>query len=253
MHLNKQKYDLIFGIGEACSCTQSLRKYDLQFASFPFDWLFGTNFIGRCQILAQRFNRFIEKKDLQDTQRRNSDKNNPCEVYYNTYNDITFNHDFFITQKFDVLYPIVKEKYDRRIARLLSKIETSKQILIVFLETPTTNHPIIDDKTIKKGYDIIAKAFPKTMIDMLYIQNSKDINKTELLTPHIKKIVLPYKCLIDGAVDYAVDVDKLECVFQNYQLNLSRTFLLKRKLQKILIKLIPIKQKRRQLRKKYHL
>ena len=33
------KYDLILPIGEACSCSQSLRTAGLQFASFPWDWI----------------------------------------------------------------------------------------------------------------------------------------------------------------------------------------------------------------------
>lgn len=40
----KEKYDLILSIGEACSCTQALRKSNLQIFSYPFDWLFGASF-----------------------------------------------------------------------------------------------------------------------------------------------------------------------------------------------------------------
>ena len=32
-------YDFIFGLGNACSCTQTLREADLQVLSFPFDWV----------------------------------------------------------------------------------------------------------------------------------------------------------------------------------------------------------------------
>ena len=56
-----KKYDLIFSIGEACSCTSALRLAKLQFKSYPLDWLFGSDFIGRCKILASQFEHFIGK------------------------------------------------------------------------------------------------------------------------------------------------------------------------------------------------
>lgn len=248
MRFKKKKYDLIFSLGEACSCTQTLRKYNLQIQSFPFDWLYGSNFKGRCQILAQYFNRFIEKADLTNTKRVNHDKNNPCRVYYNSYNDITFNHDFFITEEFEDIYPIVKEKYDRRIKRLLEETEKAQKILVVFLETPINNHPKIEDQTILEGYDIIQKAFSNTEIDLIYIKNA-DKQKQESLNEHVCKFLLPYKCPQKDAVD----LTKLKCIFAMYELPLPCTFYLMKKLRKILIELIPLKQKRVLLKRKYHI
>lgn len=249
----KKKYDLIFGIGEACSCTQSLRKYNLQIQSFPFDWLYGSNFLGRCKILAQQFSCFFEKKDLKDTNRVNNDKNNPCEVYYNCYNDIFFNHDFLVTEKFNDIYPLIKEKYDRRINRLLKKIEKSRRVLVVYLETPISNHPKIENQEILDGYDIVKKAFPYAKMDLIYISNSKKQIKQEALNEHIYKFILPYKSLQKDAVDYAVDFEKLECILTKYELNLPYTFYLIKKIRKILINLIPLKEKRLLLKRKYHI
>lgn len=250
---NKREYDLIFGIGEACSCTQSLRKYNLQIRSFPFDWLYGADFLRRCQILAQRFNRFINRNDLKDTGKINHDKDNPCKVYYNVYNDITFNHDFFITEEFNSIYPIVKEKYNRRINRLLKNIESSKSILIVYMETPTTNHFQIENNTIIEGYNIIQKAFLNADIDLIYIKNSKSSQKQEMLNNHVCKFTLPYKYTQNDAVDYAVDLLKLEDIFTKYKLNLPYSFYFIKTIQKFLINLIPFKCKRVKLKKKYHI
>lgn len=33
------RYDLIVGMGKACSCSMSLRKAGLQHLSLPFDWM----------------------------------------------------------------------------------------------------------------------------------------------------------------------------------------------------------------------
>ena len=34
-----KRYDICFGIGEACVCSQVLRKAGLQKLSYPFDWV----------------------------------------------------------------------------------------------------------------------------------------------------------------------------------------------------------------------
>ena len=79
----KKKYDLVFGIGAACSCSQMLRKTGLQFSSYPFDWLYGTDFSGRVDILTNDFKDFVNKEDLTFIDATNGDKDNPCDVYNN--------------------------------------------------------------------------------------------------------------------------------------------------------------------------
>ena len=120
---SSKKYDLIFSLGEACSCTQALRSCKLQCFSYPFDWLFGSNYIGRCKILSSKFERFIDKNSLKQSY---EEKNINCIAYHNTYNNLTFNHDFDKNLQFNEAYLIVKERYKRRINRLLNLIK--KQI-----------------------------------------------------------------------------------------------------------------------------
>ena len=40
---SKQHYDFVFSLGQACSCSSSLRAAKLQYASYPFDWLYGSD------------------------------------------------------------------------------------------------------------------------------------------------------------------------------------------------------------------
>lgn len=89
--MKAQKYDFVFSIGEACSCTQILRQQGLQKASYPFDWLFGSTFVKRCELLASEFKDFIRKEDLEFSYEERSIK---CYAYHNKLNGITFNHDF---------------------------------------------------------------------------------------------------------------------------------------------------------------
>lgn len=245
---NKKVYDLAFGIGEACSCTQTLRKSNLQIASYPFDWLYGSDFIGRCKILASKFDRFIEKTDLEFAHEERSFK---CLAYHNKYNDITFNHDFLKNLNFEEAYKQVKEKYNRRIKRLLEQIKNSSEILIVYIETPTTNHEEIDNKTIIEGYNIIKSAFSKN-IDLLYISNNKNKQEIVKISDNITKITNNYKSTKTEDPDWEVNRSKTKSFFKNYCLNLPFSYRVKKQIVSILVSLIPIKHFRHKLERRYH-
>ncbi len=111
-------FDLIFSIGEACSCSQCLRNSRLQFYSYPFDWLYGADFIARIKLLTSGMKDFINKEDLEY---HSEERNINCIAYHNKRNDIVFNHDFKKGVPFDEMYQIVKEKYDRRSKDFISK------------------------------------------------------------------------------------------------------------------------------------
>jgi len=244
----RKRFDLIFSIGEACSCTESLRKYDLQRCSYPFDWLFGSNFVGRCKILANKFDNFIEKEDLEYSYEEKSIK---CSAYHNKINDITFNHDFLKEIPFDTAYNLVKEKYDRRIKRLLDEIDKSDSILAVYMESPTTNHSIITNEEIIEGYFILKEAFGDKL-NLLYIRNDNKNNEIEFLENNkITKITHHYKNY-NHEFDHVINIKNLKSVFLNYKLNLPFGYIIQKKITKILIGLIPIRSIRGKLRKKYH-
>ena len=191
---NKKSYDLIFSIGEACSCTQSLRDSKLQVFSYPLDWLFGSNFEGRMSILLNDFERFIDKDDLKYSFYTPSIK---CDAYENTFNGIVFNHDFLKRVEFNEMYKQVKAKYDRRIARLLSQIRRAKSILIVYLETPNCVNKLTDDDIITEQLHKIKEKYPNKIINILYFTNDKDMNsmeyKEKFIADDIVKVVANYK------------------------------------------------------------
>lgn len=244
-----KRYDLIFSIGEACSCTQALRDSGLQIYSNPLDWLYGSDYIGRCKILASKFEHFIEIEDLEYA---HSERSISCDAYHNKYNDLIFNHDFFMNRPLNDTYPKVREKYNRRINRLLMNIESRKSILIVYVETPTTNHSNISDEIIKEGYDIIKNNFSNKSIDLLYIKNSKDGYKKEALTSNITRITTYYKSKNESDFDYVVNMKNLTKELNDIRLNLPILYHVKKKILKILINFLPKKSLRHSLRKKYH-
>ena len=228
-----------------------MRGAKLQFASYPFDWLWGSDFIGRCKIIASKFKRFIDKKDLEDTHQTNLDKDNLCEIYHNKYNDLNFNHDFLLEHKFDDFYPIVNDKYARRISRLVNSIEKSRRVLVVCIETPVKDHAVVDDEVLVRGRDIIAKAFPNTEIDLLYFSHSDKNSKIINVSENITRIYDDYKDK-KSELDYVVLGDVLIKHLKSFSLNIPLRIKIKRELRRLIINAIPIGKIRHILQRKYH-
>lgn len=252
MKKQKKVYDIVFSIGEACSCSSSLRASGLQLLSYPLDWVFGRDFVGRCEILASGFSDYINKNDLEYVFSERSIK---CKAYHNKLNDITFNHDFLEDTPFDEMYDVVFEKYQRRIKRLLDKLSNSKRILIVYIETPVKNHGIVDDETIVKGVNIVLNKFKSesNVIDFLYMQNTNGEYKERLIKENILKIECDYKDH-NSNIDYVVDFKVLKDVLKKlFRLNVPRFYYAKRRIKKFFINFIPSKNLRHKMRKKYHL
>ena len=262
----KKKYDLIFGIGEACSCTQMLRDSKLQIFSYPLDWLFGSNFYGRVNILLTEFYRFIDKNDLQYAGYTPSIK---CNAYTSTFNGITFNHDFLKSVEFDKMYERVKAKYDRRINRLLSQIRYAKSILIVYLEMPNCTNKLTDNDILIEQLCKIKEKYPNKIINILYFTNDKNMNlmeyKEEFISNDITKVVGHYRLYgvyydkkRGGVIDHVVMPEFFKQYLQNYSLNIhynDKILILRHKIKRLpirlLINLIPSKTTRKKLRKKY--
>ncbi|MDD4519883.1 MAG: DUF1796 family putative cysteine peptidase [Alphaproteobacteria bacterium] len=221
----KKKYDLIFGIGEACSCTQALRGAGLQIKSFPFDWLYGSDFLGRIEILSSCFKDFFKKEDLVDTKTTNLDKKNLCKIYKNKRNKIVFNHDFLEKMPFDEAYPNVFEKYQRRIGRLFSLIKQAKSFLVVYIETPNAEEKLTDKKDLKKAFSFLQKAFPHKKIDLIYFSNTTkafDKQSFEEISKHILLARFNYSSIKENDPDYAINGKLIKKILrQKFRLKMS--------------------------------
>ena len=249
----KYDYDLIFSLGEACSCSQSLRDSKLQVYSYPFDWLYGSNFETRMGILSSRFLHFIDKGDLEYFYSERSIK---CTAYKNNQNGLVFNHDFLENIDFDKMYAEVKTKYDRRTSRLLENIEKANSVLIVYIEIPNNTNPLTDNTVLIDTLAKVKSAFNSKDIKLLYFTNSFDFNsfdyKEEQITESIIKVTGNYKSTLENAPDYLVDFDFFKDYLKKYRLNLPFIYKFKRIMLKTIINLIPIKSKRKRLREEYH-
>lgn len=248
--LSSQKYDLIFSLGAACSCTQILRKKGLQLSSYPFDWLFGSCFNKRIDMLTSDFADFIQPEDLEYTGKNNGLAEHLCDIYYNKANDITFNHDFPEAIPLSRSFPSVKEKYMRRCRRLISQINSSRRVLAVWLETPNCPDKLTDFSTLLNGWKKLCECFPNAEIDLLYISNSKTASD-EQPHPHIRIVRADYTFY--GAEPHVVNPQPLSKILAPYKLN---CLLFNPSVQlpffyKLLLSLFPFRKLRRKLTGKY--
>ena len=127
---------------------------------------------------------------------------------------------------FEKAYPTVREKYDRRIHRLLSHIKKAKRALAVYIETPNCPEKLTDTQILKEGHQILSQAFPDTIIDLLYLSNHPDIsfeNREYIhVTPFITQINVHYKSLNPKEPDYAVNKAVLQKIFKQIKINRSK-------------------------------
>ncbi len=209
-------FDLVVSLGAACSCTDTLRMSGLQRFSYPFDWLFGSDFEGRVNLVCNDFNHFIEKDDLIVEGTRQSPM--PCTIYRNTKNGLVFNHDFPLNSSLDDAYVSVSEQYRRRIFRLLSQIEQSERVLFVYIETPNCNDKLENNDIILKAQKKLSEKFQGTEIYILYISNKERKNIINLSENSLKcdwSYTNPSKDL----PPYMPDYESLKKLFQTVSLS----------------------------------
>lgn len=160
-----RSYDVIFSLGGACSCSQSLRLAGLQFASFPCDWLFGGSPSVRARGLVDDFAGWFDPGALS---RHEIPWQLEHEPWINRQNGIVFKHDFDWNRPLDVSLPAVREKYARRGARLLRLIGAAKRVLAVYLCPPHQRE--IPEEEFVKALGILSDRFPAVAIDLMVIR-----------------------------------------------------------------------------------
>lgn len=152
--MEKITYDLIFGMGQACGCSLSLRRAGLQHLSFPGDWTVRISndaqiplehdFRYRCEALISPPTNFLAAEDLD---KQIAVSNTGKQIYLNEKTRYLFNHDFTIGKDLVEELPIVVSRYRKRRNRLIEAIKSSKRVLVVRLDIPEgkNNPATLDD------------------------------------------------------------------------------------------------------------
>ncbi|MDR2526924.1 MAG: papain-like cysteine peptidase [Rickettsiales bacterium] len=140
----KTTYDCVFSLGSGCFTAYALRKAHLRKFSAPYDWVYGCTLEKRISFLINGFKDFFNKEDFElleikskGTKLRRVDGilMVPGRHYRNKRTGLSYPHDFEQDGDFDMKFSLTKSKYEKRIQRLLDKINNGKNILMVYTET----------------------------------------------------------------------------------------------------------------------
>lgn len=185
----KKEYDIIYSIGQDCACATYMKQARIRDCSGPFDWLTKSNFEKRMKLILDDFNNFLNQEDLKTMPKPTqfpADKNNT--YYENIRTGLYFWHDFPADKDFETAYPLVKEKYDRRINRFIENIRTKEKVLLIYF----SHYSINNDELIKELCDKVCKKYNKN-IDFLIIEYDETKTDDEIDQYNISKNILIYK------------------------------------------------------------
>ena len=172
----KEVYDFIVSMGGACSCTTLLRKCKLQDFSYPYDWIGGIPLKGRIELMLSGFKDWFHIEDFVKTGSRLNPE--PCDIYKNTKTDLLYVHDFPLNIPIEESFESVKNKYDRRIKRMLDNINNAQRVCLVYIE-PNESDNVYTMEYLKECYKILKEAYPDKVFKIKYIYSSKEEPLTE--------------------------------------------------------------------------
>lgn len=209
----KTKYDFAFGLGYACSCSLALRAAGLQFESFPFDWNIcqaEDDLVTRAELVRSDFAHWLDKDDLSffaaNVERDSLD------VYKNSRTKFVLIHDFERGVPFDVAFPCVADKYNRRIARLYDRIRASRRVLVVRLDSPIQRKPTTVESC-RKALAVLTERFPDVTFDLILLTLEKDRplkrRIVESVGDRITRITFDYRSTNPDAPAYLTNSDAL--------------------------------------------
>lgn len=156
----------------------ALKEFGLRKFSGPFDWISGGYLSGRLNFILNEFDSFLDKEDIRISNILIDTKLGTYAVN-NAKNGLSLPHDF-TSINLDVSYPIVSEKYERRINRFLRIMENSS-ILMVYCSKEDEG---ISDECLSEFLSLILEKYRAKRIDMLIVSELNG-NKT---VPNIVRI-----------------------------------------------------------------
>ena len=135
----KGTYDAIFSLGDLCLASIQLRKFNLRPFAGPLDWMASNNLPDVTRLLANRFSGYMELQNLKATGEYSTGINStdPHLVITDTAYNIVSSHDFRADSNTFTNFPEyskVKQKVDRRVARMLEYFEKGERLLFVRTE-----------------------------------------------------------------------------------------------------------------------
>lgn len=189
----KREYDFVFSLGYCCGVTQALRAAGLQFASLPLDWLGSPSLRRSAEVVAEGFRDWMRPEDfrLLDVLHGPGFGTRIC---LNERTQLGFSHEFPDTLTLEESLPKVARTYDRRVARLLSRLKSARRVLAVYLEHPT--RPALPAAELAAARDLLRTRCPDAALDLVYFHESPSSREPEA--------VFDSDGLVSVAADYRV-------------------------------------------------
>lgn len=243
-----KKFDIIYSIGSNCGCANLLNDMGRRISSGPFDWVVGSDFEKRIELIMNNFDDMLIKENLvkyEIKEIRHDD------IYFDTKTGLKHPHDFDKNKTFDEAYVIAQQKYQRRIKRFLDCLNNKdKKVALVYIAFEK-----LDIDYVKRCSEKIINKFGNH-IHFIVLSHNDEFKKDEFEKSEFENLsfITSYNTVYkDGEQDWRVN-PCLTKPLRDYKLILPYSVVLKRialKLYvKIIVPLIPSKKKRREIRKK---
>ncbi len=181
----EQEYDIILPLGAGCPAATTLDYHGMRFASYPFDWLQSGTFSAQVELLAQRFYDFLNPGDITT---HPTITNTHCTVVENTRWGYISHHDFPLGSSPQENHAEVQAKFDRRIRRLISRMDAGARVLLLWLEYPYEQTWRSHDE-LASALCRIQQAYPETPISLLYIHNDESLYFEDYQVEHVNQAV----------------------------------------------------------------
>ncbi len=209
------RYDIIYSIGHDCACSIYLKEHGLRLTSGPVDWLTNASFEDRFDCLLNDFDGFMNIKDFRFLPKNpNVSNDTSCDYYENVKTHFYFYHDFPIGCDFKKTFPLVKEKYERRIARFYKNIREKDRILLVWLshddDTP-------DGLIVELCNKFCSKM--KKQIDFVIIEHKE--NQRRILKYNLAPNIVKYRLHTHGKYITKGNVALINRVFKRYHISMG--------------------------------
>lgn len=211
-----KKYDVIYSLGINCACAEYLRKNNLRHKSGPLDWLISSDNYAPFKTILDEFKIFL---DFSNLSQQETTENQVNINLLHTKNKYILMHDFFKGETFENQIPTVKQKYLRRITRLLNDLKSSKNILLVWYG----ENGVVLDKNILLPYLQQIKEKYKANIDFLFLfYNGKQSIEKEIITPEITFYNLPKRISSRKEGELLWDTEIITPIISSLQLKNNR-------------------------------
>lgn len=157
-----KQYDEVVSLGTACQAAWQLEGNGIRRLAYPFDWLV-TPFHGLIPFLTHQGAGFLDRDKIEIV------KTLPGKATYLHVADLTYDihfiHDFRGGEGIDN-YDKIKDKYDRRIQRFFTLLQSNKKILFFRVQISRDEAIVLDS--------FIHTHYPKLEYTLVAINDSPD-------------------------------------------------------------------------------